>query len=93
MLTRAYDDLAAVAQKGKIILAVFAHPDDEQTVGPVLAKYAAEGAKVYLMTATDGRYGTAGHAHIPAGDSLVAARTLEIKCAAERLGGYTRPSC
>lgn len=74
------------AQKGNVILAVFAHPDDEETVGPVLAKYAAEGANVYLMVATDGRYGTAEHAHIPAGDSLVAARKLEIICAAEQLG-------
>jgi LmbE family N-acetylglucosaminyl deacetylase len=78
--------ITAVAQKGKTILAVFAHPDDEQTVGPVLAKYAAEGANVYLMTVTDGRYGTAEHAHIPAGDSLVAVRTREIKCAALQLG-------
>lgn len=77
---------AVYAQKGKTILAVFAHPDDEETVGPVLAKYAAEGANVYLMVATDGRYGVAEHAHIPAGDSLVAVRREEIRCAAQQLG-------
>jgi len=74
------------AQKGKTLLAVFAHPDDEQTVGPVLAKYASEGAQVYLMIATDGRYGVAPHAHIPAGDTLAAVRSEEAKCAAEKLG-------
>ena len=77
---------AAAAQKGKILLAVFAHPDDEQTIGPVLAKYASEGAQVYLMIATDGRYGVAPHAHIPAGDTLAAVRKKEAKCAAEKLG-------
>lgn len=74
------------AQKGKTILTVFAHPDDEQTVAPVLAKYASEGANVYLLTATDGRYGVAAHAHIPAGDSLAHVRVEEEKCAAKELG-------
>jgi LmbE family N-acetylglucosaminyl deacetylase len=76
----------ATAQKGKVILAVFAHPDDEGTVGPVLAKYAAEGASVYLAVATDGRLGVTIHAHIPAGDSLAQIRSEEIKCATEQLG-------
>src|SRR5690349_5131831 len=77
---------AASAQKGKTLLAVFAHPDDEQTVVPVLAKYASEGAQVYLIIATDGRFGVAPHAHIPAGDTLAAVRKEEAKCAAEKLG-------
>ena len=76
----------AQAQKGKVLLAVFAHPDDEQSVGAVLAKYASEGAQVYLVTATDGRFGTAPHAHIPAGDSLASVRAQELKCAASQLG-------
>lgn len=70
----------------KVILAVFAHPDDETTVTPVLAKYAAEGHDVYLAIATDGRYGVTVHAGIPAGDSLATARTEELKCAARALG-------
>ncbi|MEY3405491.1 MAG: hypothetical protein RL161_921 [Bacteroidota bacterium] len=70
----------------KVLLAVFAHPDDETTVTPVLAKYAAEGHDVYLAIATDGRYGVTPHADIPAGDSLAAARTEELKCAAKALG-------
>lgn len=70
----------------KVLLAVFAHPDDETTVTPVLAKYAAEGVDVYLAIATDGRYGITLHAGIPAGDSLAAARAAELDCAAQKLG-------
>ena len=69
-----------------MLLAVFAHPDDESTVSAVLAKYAAAGVKVYLATATDGRLGVNEHAGIPAGDALAAARVLELKCTTEKLG-------
>jgi LmbE family N-acetylglucosaminyl deacetylase len=72
--------------KGKTLIAIFAHPDDEQTTAAVLAHYAAEGANVYLVTATDGRLGVAPHAHIPEGDSLAAVRKNELQCAAEALG-------
>src|ERR1700712_2262230 len=78
--------LKVSAQKGKVILAVFAHGDDEKVVAPVLAKYAAAGAEVYIAVATDGRYGVVDQAHIPAGDSLAHVRAREIKCAAEQLG-------
>jgi LmbE family N-acetylglucosaminyl deacetylase len=70
----------------RILLAVFAHPDDEATVSPVLAKYAAEGATVYLAVATDGRLGVTSHAGIAAGDSLARVRSEELICAAEKLG-------
>lgn len=70
----------------RTLLAIFAHPDDEATVSPVLAKYAAEGVTVYLAIATDGRYGITDHAKIPAGDSLAVVRAEEAKCAAEKLG-------
>lgn len=69
-----------------VLLAVFAHADDEASVAPVLAKYAAAGVRVYLATATDGRLGVTAHAGIPAGDALATARTAELRCAAERLG-------
>ena len=68
------------------MLAIFAHPDDEATVAPVLAKYAAEGITVYLCVATDGRLGVTDHAKIPAGDSLANVRKLELLCSAEKLG-------
>lgn len=69
-----------------VLLAIFAHPDDEASVSAVLAKYAAGGAQVHLAIATDGRLGVSQHAGIPAGDGLAAAREQELQCAAERLG-------
>jgi LmbE family N-acetylglucosaminyl deacetylase len=76
----------AAPTRSPILLAVFAHPDDEASVGAVLAKYAAAGVKVHLAVATDGRLGVAAHAGIPAGDSLAATRGSELQCAAELLG-------
>src|SRR5688572_10473438 len=69
-----------------VLLAVFAHPDDEASVAPVLAKYASEGVRVYLAVATDGRLGVSPHAGFAAGDELAAARMQEMQCAAEKLG-------
>src|SRR5260221_2619991 len=74
------------ATQGKVILAIFAHPDDESTAGSLRSKYAAEGVSVYVAVATDGRLGVTPHAMIPAGDSLAAVRVGEMKCAAEQLG-------
>jgi LmbE family N-acetylglucosaminyl deacetylase len=84
--TPAVTQSAPKAAAVRTLLAVFAHPDDEATVSPVLAKYAAEGVTVYLAVATDGRFGVTPHAGIPAGDKLAAVRSEELKCAAEKLG-------
>lgn len=78
--------IAQNADKGKTLLAVFAHPDDEGTVAPILAKYVEEGVKVYLVIATDGRYGTNDFSGLEAGDGLVAIRKEEMKCSANKLG-------
>lgn len=72
--------------RGKVLLAVFAHPDDEETIGPVLAKYASEGATVYLVVATDGRLGKTSFFPVRSPDSLASIRQKEIRCAAEQLG-------
>jgi LmbE family N-acetylglucosaminyl deacetylase len=72
--------------EGKTLLAVFAHPDDESTISPILAKYAREGAKVQLVVVTDGRYGTNDFHDHKAGDELVVTRREEMRCAAELLG-------
>ncbi len=69
----------------KTIMAIFAHPDDETCIGPVLAKYALI-SDVHLVVATDGRYGINDHSGIPAGDSLVVVRKKETVCACEKLG-------
>lgn len=74
------------AARAPILLAIFAHPDDEASVGAVLAKYAAAGMQVHLVVATDGRLGVAAHAGTPAGDELAAVRAGELRCAADRLG-------
>jgi len=68
------------------VLAVFAHPDDERVIGPLLSKLAREGRETHLVIATDGSKGVTDFAKIPAGAELAAARTKEATCAANRLG-------
>ncbi|MGI9260633.1 MAG: PIG-L deacetylase family protein [Woeseiaceae bacterium] len=70
----------------KTLLAIFAHPDDESTVGPILHKYVREGVEVTVAIATDGRLGFQEHANVPAGDELAAVRREEMQCAADKLG-------
>ena len=76
----------ANAQQARPIVAVFAHPDDERIVGPLLAKLARQGHESHLVIATDGSKGIRDFAHIPAGPELAAARLKEANCAATRLG-------
>lgn len=77
---------SARAQAARPILAVFAHPDDERIVGPLLARLAREGRETHLVIATDGSQGVRDFAGIPAGPALAAVRTQEARCAATRLG-------
>jgi LmbE family N-acetylglucosaminyl deacetylase len=76
----------AEAQTGRPIVAVFAHPDDERVIGPLLSRLAREGRETHLVIATDGSKGVRDFAKIPAGLELAAARTKEATCAANRLG-------
>src|SRR5437016_13729048 len=78
--------LSAQSQTRRPIVAVFAHPDDERVIGPLLSKLAREGRETHLVIATDGSKGVRDFAHIPAGPELAAARTKEANCAANRLG-------
>ena len=73
------------AQAGPIV-AIFAHPDDERVIGPLLSRLAREGRETHLVIATDGAKGVTDFAKIPAGPKLAAARTREATCAANRLG-------
>ncbi|MBX2871162.1 MAG: PIG-L family deacetylase [Saprospiraceae bacterium] len=75
-----------VDPKGKVLMAIFSHPDDESTVAPILSKYVREGARVVLVIATDGRLGTNDFSGLEAGDGLVEIRKEELKCSAEKLG-------
>lgn len=78
---------AAGAQEvRRTLVAVFAHPDDEVFVAPILARYAREGHDVYLVIATDGHLGVREFAAIPAGERLAAVRAEEARCAARELG-------
>ena len=74
------------AQKARPIVAIFAHPDDERVIGPLLSKLARQGRETHLVIATDGAKGVRDFAHIPAGPELAAERAKEANCAAKRLG-------
>jgi LmbE family N-acetylglucosaminyl deacetylase len=74
------------------LMAVLAHPDDESLgLGGTLAKYAAEGVEVYLLTATRGDRGRfRGHrlddSQHPGPNALAAIREKELRAAASTLG-------
>ncbi|MEO6578219.1 MAG: PIG-L family deacetylase, partial [Candidatus Limnocylindria bacterium] len=73
------------------VLFVHAHPDDESmATGGVMARLVSEGARVDLVTCTDG---AEGEIHDPTLDPeearprLVAIRAAELDCSVEALGG------
>ena len=66
------------------LVAVFAHADDEGAAAPILARYARDGAQVYLIIATDGAQGGA-HTSIPRGPELARVRSEEARCATDAL--------
>ena len=74
------------------LMAVLAHPDDESLgVGGTLAKYAAEGVEVFLLTATRGDGGRyrgyrADDERHPGPAALAAIREAELRAAASVLG-------
>lgn len=69
-----------------VLLAVFAHPDDETVVAPVLSRYAREGADVYVIYATAGERGVRPHFQIPPSMTLGQCRQLEAQSACRELG-------
>jgi LmbE family N-acetylglucosaminyl deacetylase len=76
----------APSSRSLVLLAVFAHPDDEVFAGPTLTHYAHEGVRVYLAIATKGEKGATDFAKIPAGESLATTRRSEAICACRELG-------
>ena len=72
----------------KRLLCVFAHPDDETLgAGSTLAKYAAAGVELYLVTATRGERGWQGDPSAdPGPQALGEIRTAELLAAAQVLG-------
>lgn len=75
-----------VAQaQDKVLLAVFAHPDDEVSVGPLLARYAREGVDVHLAIITRAET-FAPQTDLSPGEEIAELRVQEARCAARRLG-------
>jgi len=77
--------------KRKVLLGVFAHPDDE-SFGPggTLARYAAKGVDVHICTLTDGAAGTADPDCwdcLNGYQNLADRRVEELGCAVQVLGG------
>src|SRR5678815_3629228 len=74
------------------LMAVLAHPDDECLgMGGTLAKYASEGADVFLLTATRGDSGRyrghrPGDPEHPGSSALANIREAELRAAASTLG-------
>jgi len=84
---RALGQGAATSSSPRTLVAVFAHPDDETMVGPLLAHYAGQQAtRVFLVIVTNGDKGVTPFANIPAGEALEAVRVKEAECASEALG-------
>lgn len=67
------------------VLVVLAHPDDEITIAPVLARIAREGGSVTLVFATSGDAGP-GVSGMEPGAELAALREDEARCSAFALG-------
>ena len=62
--------LSAHAQARRPVVAIFAHPDDERVIAPLLSRLAREGRETHLVIATDGSKGVTLFARIPAGEAL-----------------------
>jgi LmbE family N-acetylglucosaminyl deacetylase len=69
------------------ILAVFAHPDDEVfCAGGTLARHAARGAEVMVVSATQGEAGQIRDAQVATRRTLGDVRTRELELSCQRLG-------
>jgi LmbE family N-acetylglucosaminyl deacetylase len=75
-----------VERQAKTLLAVFAHPDDEAFVGPLLSHYARQGVRVHLAIVTDGAKGGSPRTGIPAGPETASVRAEEARCSCRELG-------
>ncbi len=73
-------------KRAKTMLAVFAHPDDEAFVGPLLSHYARQGVRVHLAIVTDGAKGGSPRTGISAGPETARVRAEEARCSCHELG-------
>lgn len=83
---------ARTSRVPRTLVAVLAHADDEAPVAPILARYAREGDRVYMLIASDGIAGFGQQGTLPRpdsgprGEALVRQRAEEARCAAQTLG-------
>ena len=83
---------APSSRSPRTLVAVLAHADDEAPVAPILARYAREGDKVFMLIVSDGIAGAGQQGLIPrpdsgpTGEALVRRRAEEARCAAQALG-------
>jgi mycothiol S-conjugate amidase len=68
------------------LMAIFAHPDDEGQIAGLLAKYAAKGAEVCLVSATRGELGGTSDASLLVGRTMGELREEELRCVCQVLG-------
>ncbi len=70
------------------LMCILAHPDDESMgLGATLARYAAEGVTISLVTATRGERGWQGHPKDdPGPEALGQIREAELLASAKTLG-------
>jgi len=68
-------------------MAIYAHPDDEAfATGGTISRYASEGVKVYLVSATRGEVGEIADPALATPETLGCVREDELRCAAETMG-------
>ena len=81
----AWGRIATSQHAGRTLVAVWAHADDEAPIAPILARYARDGVKVYMIIATDGAQGAA-NTSVPRGPEIARLRAEEARCSAKALG-------
>jgi LmbE family N-acetylglucosaminyl deacetylase len=68
------------------LLAIYAHPDDEQGISGSFAKYAREGVNTSLICATRGEVGEIAPGVDATAETLGTVREGEMRCAAAKIG-------
>lgn len=75
------------SQRPPVLLAVFAHPDDETfRCGGTMALLARRGTAIQVLTATRGQAGSRGDPPLCSPEHLPAVRERELRCACAALG-------
>jgi N-acetylglucosamine malate deacetylase 2 len=79
--------VALLHERPPVLLAVFAHPDDETfRCGGMLALLARRGVQVNVISATRGEAGSCGEPQLCCAEELAEIRERELQCACNILG-------